>query len=59
MSAQDIERIIYLRNISPLLHADKIVRALDSFASELETGAMIVIGRSGMRARRSAFSEDP
>jgi predicted nuclease of predicted toxin-antitoxin system len=43
--------VISIRNISPLLYVEEILRAIATFERELESGAMVVIGPSGMRMR--------
>lgn len=50
--------IIWLRNISPLLYAGEILRAIERFGDDLQTGLMVVIGRRGMRSRSSIVDED-
>lgn len=49
--------IVWLRNVSPLIYVDLIVRAVETFGAALQTGAMVVVGLDGMRTRRSAFDD--
>lgn len=46
--------VIYLRNVSSLDHAQRILEAVDLFGRELERGAVVVIRKSRIRLGASA-----
>jgi predicted nuclease of predicted toxin-antitoxin system len=50
--------IIWLRNVSPLDYAEKILQALGTFAEDLQHGLIVVITPTNMRSRSSIADLD-
>ena len=50
--------IIWLRNVSPLVYAEKVLLAIEKFAEDLQHGLIVVIGPNRMRSRSSIADDD-
>jgi predicted nuclease of predicted toxin-antitoxin system len=50
--------IIWLRNVSPLIYAEKILLAIERFAEDLQHGLIVVITPNNVRSRSSIVDVD-